>query len=72
MELKKNKSSNWIILFALPIFTLSGIGWIAGLTWIYLISGFANGQNFIAKLSGYETNEQLVNRVVAEQMGKTA
>lgn len=70
MELKKKKSSNWIILFVIPILVISSVGFIAGFVWMYLISGVKNGQNYMTKLSGYETNEEMMDRMIAEQLAK--
>ncbi len=72
MELKRKKSSNWIILFAIPILILSGIGFIAGFIWMYLTAGYLHGQRFMTKLSGFETTEEIINRSVIEFLTKKA
>lgn len=68
MELPRKKSSKWIVLFAIPILAVSGIGFIAGAIWMYLASGYLRGQDFMAKLSGFETNAQMTERLINEQI----
>ncbi len=67
MAIRKKKTSNWIALFLIPILILSGIGFVVGFVYTYLAAGYLHGQDFMAKLSGYETREEMMERIIKEQ-----
>lgn len=66
-DIKKKKSSLWIVLFALPILAITAVGFVAGAVWMYLASGFMKGQDYFAKLSGYETQKEMIHRIIEER-----
>lgn len=66
-KLIKKKTSLWILLFIPLIIPALLLGFIAGFIWGYLYGAFNSGVDFAAKLSGYETNEEILNRILKEK-----
>ena len=68
MELVRKKTTLneklTLILFS-PIFLLCFfVGYLVGFVWGFMNSGFIRGGNSCAKITGYETTEEMIDRKV--------
>lgn len=69
MKLIQKKAKLWILIFSPFIIPIFITGWIGGFIYIYLYNGYKSAADFMAKLSGFETNDELVERIINEKLG---
>lgn len=70
-ELTRKKPNIFMMLITLPLVVPTVLlGWIAGYLYGFLYGGFKSGENYVAKVSGLETNEEIINRVINEKLNQ--
>lgn len=67
-DLKVRNTSAWILLIAIPVMPFYIIGFFWGMAYSYLYGGYAAGSDFLAKIAGFETSEEIINRIVDSKL----
>lgn len=64
--IKKRKASLWLAPLFLILIPITLISIVIGFLWAWVFSGFEKGGDIAAKLCGFETNEEIIRRVMKE------
>lgn len=64
--IRPRKASLWLVLLIPVLYPLMGFCFAAGMLWIWIYGSFVRGSYFGAKMSGYETQEEMIKRMVEE------